>query len=536
MKKILLTMLFAFLLVVVVPFDSYAKMDKETNILLSVPISESSEEKLHYYQSYDGNSGPMDFAIVNDSEFFILDNIAHRVVHFENSRLTSVIELEKQSDPLALLFHDERLYVLDRENISVFLVNGQQESKITLPEVQWDVSTVVPFGLLVNDMIWEDESLILITEVLGNYSLNDSGSFVKTEKGYSAFRRDENIFVMTDTEQIEIKAQDLNLQFLGKNDNGLFVFSCFESAPNATNDSFGSIRAYDQSGKVVWKFNLYTDEWNHFPTHFARLYNGNVYVMSPYADTVEITINEIGDSLLSNHLNHPSVNHLMEPDDSVRDAHSVQSVSLSRTQVKSRAEAMINYSWTFYPGHDEWTYWGAYMPFSFVDMSYGDTFTGIPYCWAMYNGYSNVTDDGGVYHQRFATAVIKKDPSNPLRRYYTTGNVRTNVPYGMQNTIGLDCSGYVSSCYGFTNKVPTANFYSAGSSYFITIAWTNLQSMDCIVASGSHIILYVYTTNSATNTYLVYESNTNQGKTVSMTRTKASLEANQYIPRRPASW
>lgn len=217
---------------------------------------------------------------------------------------------------------------------------------------------------------------------------------------------------------------------------------------------------------------------------------------------------------------------LVENETVTRDA---QNVTVSRSSAASRALSMINYNWTFSNGHNRWAEYSATAPAYLASASVPSAQTGIPYAWGRFNGYTNL----GGNNASFSAAAAIVDPYDSSKRLYAAGNC---VAAGVTNNkaIGLDCSGYASSAYGFTEKAGTYHF--ATSAYFTTIQSNNLMRMDALVKSGSHMEFFVTVTNSAAGTIQVYECCTANGKTVINYPNLGTLTGSGYVCRRPTSW
>ncbi|MBR6562866.1 MAG: hypothetical protein IKK70_02885 [Clostridia bacterium] len=143
-----------------------------------------------------------------------------------------------------------------------------------------------------------------------------------------------------------------------------------------------------------------------------------------------------------------------------------------RAEVEARAIAMANMQWTVKANHLQHAD-DVSLPSYVGAASAGNILTGIPYCWGGFHGL-----DENDNWMKFSDVVLLSNQ--------TAGNVNCNTPGHRSRTIGLDCSGFVSSAYKFEEKVDSENFHNYGTE----ISFDELKPMDFMCASGHHIMLY----------------------------------------------
>lgn len=107
--------------------------------------------------------------------------------------------------------------------------------------------------------------------------------------------------------------------------------------------------------------------------------------------------------------------------------------------------------------------------------------TGIPYCWGGFDGTSSSSSSTWLNF------------SDAMNNNKFAGNINTNGNY-KSGTAGLDCSGFVSSSAGFSQKLGTSNL--ASSQYTQAISSSSRRAYDMYVKSGSHVLYYVSSTTS----------------------------------------
>ncbi|MEG1560098.1 MAG: hypothetical protein RR398_04460 [Clostridia bacterium] len=196
-------------------------------------------------------------------------------------------------------------------------------------------------------------------------------------------------------------------------------------------------------------------------------------------------------------------------------------ITLTRNQVLSRANGMINASWNILAGNKV-THSGITLASYIKNASNGQAMTGIPYCWGGFNGYDNANSS---YKGKSFTNIIGTKYNSSY--YFTAGNLNSNNQY-IEGSAGVDCSGFAGSAYDFSEKWGTSNFQG---SFGHAILRNNLQLMDIMVKNG-HCMLY-YGRNSNTKGYYVYESTTAGGLNKTVYREVSSSYAEQFDAKTP---
>lgn len=127
-----------------------------------------------------------------------------------------------------------------------------------------------------------------------------------------------------------------------------------------------------------------------------------------------------------------------------------------------------------------------------------DTYGSMPYCWGGFHTVSQFI--------------------NGLNNGGRVGNIYTGTGSYVSNTYGLDCSGFVSKCWGQTTKYGTSTLSQISS----TLSnHSYLQLGDALNKAGSHVMLF-YGTDGSGN-YQLYESTTyNQYDRVAFTLRSAT--------------
>ncbi|VEJ35920.1 Uncharacterised protein [Aedoeadaptatus ivorii] len=107
------------------------------------------------------------------------------------------------------------------------------------------------------------------------------------------------------------------------------------------------------------------------------------------------------------------------------------------------------------------------------------TYTCMPYCWGGFDSRSSFL--------------------NGLNKGGRAGNIRTSTSSKVANTYGLDCSGYVSRCWGLSSKRGTGNIEGVAT----RISYSSLQPGDALNKSG-HVMLFEK--RDSNGDYVLYES------------------------------
>ena len=135
-----------------------------------------------YYLASDGAyRAPNDFAVINEKDIVILDNVSCRLQRFKDGQYFDTVNLpEDLGDYYELCVIGDNAYVLANESLVKVDLNTKELSSISLPNPEKETPNYM--GLYVNDMLEQDGKLYLVTELYGNYCLNEEAQeVVKTE-------------------------------------------------------------------------------------------------------------------------------------------------------------------------------------------------------------------------------------------------------------------------------------------------------------------------------------------------------------------
>jgi len=271
-----------------------------------------------------------------------------------------------------------------------------------------------------------------------------------------------------------------------------------------------TLRAVSADGKLIGSYILPVTEYTYLPDRYIQVHqNGNIYVMIPSEQTVEIR--KI--SLAS-----PTQSSFLQVEEEAKKLANVyadktrtrkrngtsctEEISFSREEAKERAISMATYKWTLKKTHTNTSKAekGVVLPreIAFLkekhanDSSWKETVIGIPYCWGGFYAL-----DTGFKGNTFPKMINEK---------YVAGNINPvgNLKY---MTAGVDCSGYVGAAFGFTKKYNTSALSDIGSGVKNI---KELEQMDFFVYPGEHVIFFLDWVDEAT--VLVSEAAVREGK------------------------
>lgn len=247
--------------------------------ILTIPIGKDGNSVT--YEICDaGNEGPEDFIVMNDNDVLILDRWSNRILRYKDGKYSDTISLDYCFMPTRMVHNNGSIYVLDRYSVSKIDINSGDHMQFMLP--QSDSS--LDFSMYVCDIIIRSDTLVLVTEKYGNYSLdNSSGKFVKTRLGYSISREGDYVIVSENNTTYKLHAPDVAIQVIDFGaDGGLFV-SAFDFKIDRDDPNYCTIRKYSKESALELSSPVDTLQWNNIPVAFAKIdSNQNAYIFSPY--------------------------------------------------------------------------------------------------------------------------------------------------------------------------------------------------------------------------------------------------------------
>ena len=141
-----------------------------------------------YFLASDGAyRAPGDFAVISENDIVILDNVSTRLQRYKDGQYFETISLPAEiGDCFRFCVIEENAYVLTRDSLLKVDLNTKEQSNISLAFLAQSENDL---GLYVNDMLEQDGKLYLITEVYGNFCLNEEKQeFEKTASANVPYR------------------------------------------------------------------------------------------------------------------------------------------------------------------------------------------------------------------------------------------------------------------------------------------------------------------------------------------------------------
>ncbi|MBQ8632532.1 MAG: hypothetical protein IJ420_02885 [Lachnospiraceae bacterium] len=272
-----------------------------------------------------------------------------------------------------------------------------------------------------------------------------------------------------------------------------------------------TLRAVSAEGELVGSYILPVMEYTYLPDRYLQVHqNGNIYIMIPSEETVEIRKISLKSSTesvmteLTNDAKNLAIDYAANTKTRKGNGKAcTEAIVFSREEAKQRAYDMAFCEWTLKKTHTNTSKAekGVVLPREIAfqkkmhanESSWSETMTGLPYCWGGFYAL-----DTGVGGKTFDSMMKKWDA--------VAGNINP-TGYLKYLTIGVDCSGYAGAVFGFSKKYNTSAISDIGTG--VTDV-KELQQMDIFVYPGEHVILFSEWVDDATA--LVCEAAIREGK------------------------
>lgn len=506
--------------------------------IVSIPVS---EEGIEYTGSAgrSGPEGPNAFDVKGD-KVYVLDNVHHRVLIYSktNGNLIDKIFFPENYWIYNMAVDKVgKIYLFDAGlNSLITILNGQVEVKSL--ERQVYLEPLSDFG------VSEDGPYVVISDERGikTVILKDKkiNNFIPDSNGTKTLTIAEEKKNNMSYDKIVWKLNWENGKVIGGQISTLtgkiirFEFpSGFEQGTNRYIGMSGnivywklenkdgiSIVGFDsESGKIERAVQIPLDIYYIIPQRPIVIDEGNVYVLVPSeksVDVLTVTSWQSSEEFIKNTEKYKNKN---IPNDTVVQSEksvekyfsSITNSSISRSQIISTAQ---NYQWHQWYCNKE-NYDGSKVANPnwwkrpcFIK-SYNTSYYQVPYCWG---GFSSLTGF-----------------DSEISQGYAAGNVDTSPQHGyVGGTAGVDCSGFVSRCWGLASHHSTTQLKSVSISLGNVGDYSLLKQGDILLTSN-HVMLY-YTRN-ANNEYVVYESTTGgYDRVICRGHTYTNLVNNKYEP------
>ncbi len=404
---------------------------------------------------------------------------------------------------------DETAYLLDTYGKRVLELSKKSSREILLSE------TILPADIVtLEDRIYIFDDLLLELlvyskqgELLARSKADMEDGYVKQltcingrvfletydKRWYSVDRETGSLAYTEEKQTPEITAGDYDYaEYLETDEDGT-VYSVHTSLVEDCMVISGelTLRAVSAAGEVTGSYILPVKEYAYLPDRYLQVHqNGNIYMMVPSKETVEIrkislqsptesVMTELAKEAKDLQITYKSKTKSRQSSG----ISCTEEVAFSREEARERAFAMAYCEWTLKKTHTNTAKAekGVTLPREIAyqkalhtgESSWRVTMTGLPYCWggfyALDTGYSGKT---------FESMLSKAD--------CVTGNINPsgNLKY---LTVGVDCSGYAGAVLGFSKKYNTSALSDIGSG---VTDINDLKQMDIFVYPGEHVIFF----------------------------------------------
>ncbi|MDO4174056.1 MAG: hypothetical protein Q4D42_04775, partial [Eubacteriales bacterium] len=313
----------------------------------------------------------------------------------------------------------------------------------------------------------------------------------------------------TERDRITLRSDNfiVGAQYLGTNTDGNYIIKQYDM--DLTDQVEETIRTIDKNHNVVGCVKESEQIMNNL--NQVKVIDGNVYELT--AAGTEVSIDEIATEHLPEEARFETgldKNAVAEQQTSATDTAAMTSTdgtaaaaaTISRSTIISNAKAYHRqFTWTCSSSNlaslTNWTC-PRYV-------SGAGSYTYMPYCWG---GFSTT----GEY-------------TSGMSRGGRVGNINTSTAGHVGNTYGLDCSGYVSRCWGLGSKKSTSTLPNVATK----ITYASLQQGDMIDKAGSHVVLYEKADGNGG--YILYEATKwlSMDRVAYTVRSISSLQNSSYV-------
>jgi cell wall-associated NlpC family hydrolase len=488
------------LLVLVLLFNITLTSAIETNIRFPAngyeKILSASIGKLNGQVGYGDNhivaSGPIDFAVADNGQVFVLDNYNNRIAIYRNGEWNRNIDYSGIiSHAYAMTVHDDSIYILDL---------NASETMSYIVKISFEGVVLNKYDFISQDNPIDIEKLVVYDDnvIALSYQLTQDEAerqcFVlddetrRVVKGISIFQANANS--KTDT---NVRFGETNYPIL-INDYTPYIQPCaYDRFGNIflkyANDNGETIRQYNTYGElvgivnssVICKDSMYVKN-NTFVTNEGDVYLSialpNEYsIVKANIDSPETF--DMNKSFISNETFN-QVNYTLDNSILATDFTQPQ---VTATQAISTGNSMANLTWSIASTSNTSSTSTITVPPTYRNVGVGTSFIGIPYCWGGMMGLSSIGST--EYMKKFTDAIASG---------YKAGNINTSSGY-VSNSAGIDCSGFIARCYGQTVKNNTSWYLNNFGHAYANSNYNLLKPGDYLVKNG-HIMLVVQLVNT----------------------------------------
>ena len=454
-----------------------------------------------YYDQEGNQYGPTDFDVEQEN-IFILDNAKNKVskVSSTEGRMDASVRLESPS----MICEDKgNIYILDIANGQIEIIGVNGSSKIK--DIDLGKNEAISEFEVVNGCIYitlfddtehtiqymdQGKRFVAVNNFIGRISNEYIYTFALEKNSENAYNGTMTVSNLNNELLANLKIISnyplYGAKLLGVNEKGNFLVS---KTVNINGKSTSILDEIDPNSNIINEEEAIThaDMLEPFIFDNGKIYNAkeNQEVLKIVATTVEgqpETIDKKSGIEIS-----PEV------------VPSPVQASISRSQIMNIARSYhTSFSWKCTSRNI--SAMRGYSKPSYINGA--GTYTCMPYCWGGFD--------------------TKESFIRGLKNGGRAGNINTRSGK-VGNTFGLDCSGYVSRCWGLTSKRGTTTIENVAR----RISYSSLQPGDALNYPEEHVMLFEK--RDSNGDYVLYEATKLNGyDRVSHTiRSKSKVES-QY--------
>lgn len=482
--------------------------------------SESSDYNFSYTTDNEGNIyGPEDFA-VDQNRMFILDSAKNSICQYVSNNLERIYDMNDHSKKAIKISAKEgSLFVLNSDlTVSVFDTSGEYRNyNISDELINKAISDFTIKGnyLFVSTTEWTSGKTYRFG--LSNFIApleTIEGRIVDEETSYKVKlipegNRDIGHSCILSINQKNLGVVDLKIttnnwlygaQYLGKNDSDEYIVKTYEMIPKSKSgyQTIEKIRLVASDSSSLDLFVVPNQRKS--ISNQTKSFEGTLYHLNNTQLTVEIL--KIKDNEVPLPYQAKPLKFLASTKTSMKTDNNLTRTSISRSSIIANATSFhTGFSWSCTSANlaplANWT-----KP-RYINAA--GNYTCMPYCWG---GFSTTTSF-----------------TNGLQNGGRVGNINSASSSWVSGTYGLDCSGYISRCWGLATKYGTWTIQDVSTEIDIS----DLLQGDALVDYDAHIVLFNGYTQYGD--FDLYECTTLNGydRVAHTTRTVSSM-ASDYVP------
>ena len=249
----------------------------------------------YYYSSIDSHA-PRDFAVISENDIVILDSVAMRLQRYKDGKYFETISLPYDTY-CRLCVIGEKAHVITSDSLVTVDLNTKEQTTIPLPNPEGGANF---FGsVYVSNMLEQDGKLYLVSEMYGNYCLNEeTGGFEKPASArvpYRSYRlggiEGKEIRVEKGDRRWTIEAANRYGDVIGFGEDGIVYFYLYDLNLNREDEGYcrilkcaagggGVAESFVDVSKCIETGRVYS---------FAKVApDGSVYVLALYEDSFAV--------------------------------------------------------------------------------------------------------------------------------------------------------------------------------------------------------------------------------------------------------